>query len=483
MKRALKIVSLSLIFLLFGACSKEKDKNARMEDDGSTRFDSEIICFEGPKISSEGDYAEESDICLINGNYYSFCSFFRDTGFVSSLISYSPDGKIKEQRDLSSLPGISSKAETLFVNDIHFDNKVLISSVDYSTESQILRYLTLDVESGEVKEFPFLNDLTPDMDVLDIRSDGQDDLYALISLSDSGSMIYEIWCGKSDHVDKKVSLTSYITADVYEYADKICLEDGKVCVTVVGDETYILDYDCSSGEIGKEDVELPSGDSIRIFENTVYSFEPDGVYIIEKGEKKACFLFENTNIRRSLTLKATPIASDEDSITLSSVDYDRITDSTTRYVINVSKLDEKDYADKKPLVAAFFGHDDSFLDKAVYEFNKNHDDVYIKSDLSYIMDEGLIEDSVDWSAPNAIELYDRAYREKTAELVDSLRADLISGDCPDIIFNAGAVSVLCNDDCLADLSGVFEKGTDPEDLFQNVIAGAYEDGNISFFQL
>ena len=147
--------------------------------------------------------------------------------------------------------------------------------------------------------------------------------------------------------------------------------------------------------------------------------------------------------------------------------------------ITLTKAGTNPHAGKAVITAAAIGNSEVPypICEAIRIFNDTNKDYYIQ--LLYNYD---IRNNLDYSSAQTDDEVDDIYYRNAADLNDLLAINMLSGDGPDIILNAGDIRQIQTEKHLVDLSSYVsgENGIHTEDYFSNVIDAAKKDGRLLF---
>lgn len=136
-------------------------------------------------------------------------------------------------------------------------------------------------------------------------------------------------------------------------------------------------------------------------------------------------------------------------------------------IVELTKADENPNAGKQIMeLYVADGQIDPIISDAVIQFNDTNPDYYIEFSDRYDT-----YDYIDYIGIENEDDYESEYLEASSELSDELAVDIINGEGPDIIMNAGSLSQLNNDNCLVDLMPCLTE-LDQNKYFTNIINGA-----------
>ena len=193
----------------------------------------------------------------------------------------------------------------------------------------------------------------------------------------------------------------------------------------------------------------------------------------DKKEITDAFSFEDCSIDRGELSGAGVLSYTEDRIVLqnmltSSENYGEYDETNVVYVL--TKEDKNPNAGKTVITAASYSGFDSSLCNAICKYNETNPDYFIKLINNYSSN-GLYYQGVFNGVSSA---YDTRSLNAYAGISNQILIDIMAGEGPDILFDAGSLSQLNNDDYLLDLS----KEIDPSGLFGNIIEASKTDGKL-----
>lgn len=190
----------------------------------------------------------------------------------------------------------------------------------------------------------------------------------------------------------------------------------------------------------------------------------------KKNEIRDIFSFDSCNINRSDTEGLTVVSVTDQEIILTGTQIspeDEELFETTVYVLTKEKTNPN--VGKTILKAATVDIFPRSFCEAVSMFNESDPDYYIMLDYSYSLDELYRRGGINTGLEDNL-----GYLEARSTLSSQLAMDLITGEGPDIILDAGCFPQLNRDDYLIDLS----QEIDTSCIFDKVIELSETDGKL-----
>ena len=468
------------------ACSKDKDKRKYtgfVEDDGDPWYDMELTYF-APAVVEGGDpstYEYYPPMLMEDGNYYLFLEG-KTSGLMDfqMIAQYSPDGSFMGVKDPGAVQD-ENDTSTVWLDTGYVSGSTVLMyryGIGDQMDTAIYGY---NIMTGESKLIPYLNDLSDTQALTDFCLYGEGKVCAVIS--DYSSETVELWSFDGDGNNlKKVNLADIASVEDVGYTEILSSSGSELTLASYGDKNIYIIYDCESGSAETKDMEDRSYDVVNssVLGDFTYEMREDGIYKNADGKKAEPYiLYEDANAIRRLVEISTVTGDDDTGLTMTGVDT--VNESgrfvSHPYSLKLKKYDKDPNIGKKLLMAGYMGSVDAYIDEAVYNFNKTSSEYYIMFISDYCMDFSSL-DNIDWNKENASEEYEKQYGQIEADSVNNLAMDLIAGEGPDLILNAGRYSQLRSSDCLEDLGPLFERDMDKSDFFANMYEGTKIDGKL-----
>ena len=408
---------------------------------------------------------------------------------------YDVNGKLINTVDVGN--AISYRDNQTVQDIIVDDGGVYICRSDCSSAGELSYYLAgVDLQSGDIGEFeelPYTSmDVSSGSGWCFYEGSWINGDYLVSGYEDSGVLRFVI-CnnGMCKIVDLSTALPS---ANIMMITGCMKVSEKEIVLICSYSNVTFLSLDLESGEVRDSDEEyawldrLVSTERISSFDGVSYYTDQDGLKRINtaSGQIEEVISFDCCNVNRSIM----------DGLSLFAVNGDRyifaggvshpdsrdqfdIGETAAPVVVTLEKAATNPNAGKVIITAAAVGNSDIpfAICEAVRVFNDTNEDYYVR--LTYDYD---IRQNLDYSgAASEDETMDIYYRTAT-ELNDRLAIDIMSGDGPDIILNAGDVRQILTEEHLVDLRSYVEgeRGIDAGDLFANVIDAAMIDDALLF---
>ena len=467
-------------------CSKDKDDVEVLEDDGKSWFESDMIRFDMPFGEGDEDDFEASRMWKCGDRYFSIMldnSNERSRGV--KLLEFDKEGKLTGQTDIDLFGEKAADAYIVYdTPTMMFDSKMIISCFYSDDEKNGEYYFAYDVLEKTAERLSYLDGLDPDSFVQDIDKTDDGSYCTLIgTFGETDDVDYQIMVSSADAVTSSRSISEAGLPGAVESIYDMSTGKDNVDVLLRSDANYIVTLDISGD---KYDVTKLSGSglfNLCLDNGSAFGFKETGLYKLTEDKETPCFLYENTNIIRNLVGSSEVIEASADNIILSGQTYFSDSKFVQPYVFDVSKASDDYISGRTVITASYLNNLDDYLDEVVYKFNKDNTEYYVKLTSDYLLDVDAIDESINWNSADADAQWERLYAEGKSEIIDRLAMNLISGDGPDIVFNAGNCSRLLSEDYFADISGLFERDMDKAEFFSNIIEDAKVDGKLYFVPL
>ena len=484
-----KVLCLSLAaLLLFTSCSFAKTSEAGTIKAGDTWFNAKTTMIENL-------YKDKK----LDGYEFEICGAYKD-GFVvksygytytsgddfENLDYYSFDGKLIKSVDISELT-YNRQIENVSVID-NCVQLALKDSVRDASNPEIKRSeVNIDLTSGVV------GDLEEAVNVSEKYGlDSELDYDGSWTIGDYTVSRYSSWNMKSVFVisnNGKIKIADmsvdrqFKDASVFNY---IIASEKEILLVCLSNKVRFLSLNLETGEFTDKDEEYAwlntvNYDSrISSFGGKTYVTDQSGIKCInfETKELEDVVSFNCCNINRSIVSKCNLISVDNDRYVFAGMvnTYDSYTmfdssDKEIPAIIVLEKADKNPNAGKMILTAATVGRVETpySISEAIREFNETNKKYFI-----VIESELNVADYFDYSNAETHDDSDDVHYNGASALSDQLATDLLSGNAPDIILNAGEYSLIHSEDYLVDLTGYIngKKGIKEADYFSNVMDAA-----------
>ena len=449
--------------------NKYKNKNFAWHD-------SEICCVykDGILLYTEGGYT--------SGKYFAFFDYYTFNGELIKSIDVSKELENRQVEDyIISNDGI----------------KLRIRNCLYSSDIKDLQYFTaeLDPEKGSLSELEFLEAIPyskddngrPSYDESFIIGD-----YSITRLGKGSSYSFKISKnGKTKQVDLSVNPAF---SDITYIGDHIIVSDKEVLFLCLSANMKFLSLNLETGEFKDKDEEY---DWLNILEyNTrVTSVDGRSYFTDQSGVKRInfetksfeeAFSFNSCNVNRNIFGRLRLLSAEDGRYVLTgsishsdSLAADMPGSDGVPTIVVIEKADKNPNAGKIIITAAAAG--ETYLTYEVCEairiFNDTNDKYLIQIDSRL-----KFSDFVDNRNAGSSEERSRLYYIGASQLGGQLAADILSGDGPDVILNAGDFDILQSEDYLVDLYSYIngKNGINEADYFSNVINAAKSNGKFFY---
>ena len=263
----------------------------------------------------------------------------------------------------------------------------------------------------------------------------------------------------------------------------IIVSEKEILLVCFSNKVRFLSLDLETGKFENKDEEytwlntVNYASRISSFGGKTYITDQSGIKCInfETKELEDVVSFNDCNINRSIISRFDLVSVEDDRYVLAGTvnNYDSLTlfsqkSNEIPEVIVLEKADKNPNAGKIVLTAATVGwvNTSYSISEAIREFNETNKKYYIQ-----IESELNSADYFDYSNAESHDDSDDVHYNGTSAISAQLATDLLSGDAPDIILNAGNYSLIHSEDYLVDLTGYIngKKGIKEADYFTNVI--------------
>ena len=289
--------------------------------------------------------------------------------------------------------------------------------------------------------------------------------------------------GESKYVDL---YSDPALSEVIHVSGCITVSDTKILLVCLQNGTRFASIDLENGQVKDVTEEytwlktINYDTPIASFEGKTYIVKQDGVKCInlEKKELEEVFSFDNCNINR-YALADMEILSVKDGKFVFAGD---IGDEASKGLPTIAVLEKQEtnpHAGKTIITAGAVGNADvSYaICEAVRIFNNTNENYFIKMVYDYDLKSRL-----DLKNAQTDDEIDDIFYKTSADLNDLLAIDMLAGDGPDIILNAGTIRQIQTDKHLVDLSSYAKgkNGINADECFSNIIDAATNDGKLLF---
>ena len=409
---------------------------------------------------------------------------------------YDMHGELVKSIDVSK--SVSYEAHTRINEVIVNDAGAYLDIADTSSGAEKHYWATVDLETGEIsgREETVIDlekyGLSGNTFVQGIWKVGE---YTVTGYQnwDSGSFFFVI---SKNGQSKVVNLSEALpSADIFLIFNYLPVSDTEMLLMCAYSSVKFVSLNLETGEVQNKDEEfswlesMANKKGISTIGGKSYISDQNGIKRIDFTAKEIVDVlsFNECNINRYLMNGLSLLSVNEDTYVFmdeinydDSVQFDGMTENTeVPTLIVLEKADKNPNAGKMVITAASVG-DTSLtypICEAIRIFNDTNKDYFIQMDYSYD-----ISKFTDYSHVEDDDERKGIYYVGAANLYDKLAIDMISGDGPDIILNAGDILPIQTSGRLLDLNNYIsgKNGIHEEDYFTNVIDAAKVDGKLLY---
>ena len=391
--------------------------------------------------------------------------------------------------DVSEADSDKNRKELLDI--IVRDDGVKLKIRDYSKNEDNYFMADLDLQTGTIGEFVASNE---DPDILAKAANGSLRLTwpvgdYLVSLNSDDSLIIN-HNGKSMFVD--VTANPSFADLIYISSSYIALSETKIILVCLQNGIRFVSLDLQTGELKDVTQEyswlktISYDTPIATFDGRSYISNQDGVKYIntQTKELEEVLSFNNCNINRFTVRDMELLSVNDDKLIFAGFIRDEDTtifgDRFTMPTITVLEKAEKNpNAGKAIMTAAAIGNTEISYSicEAIRLFNETNEVYFIQLEYNYD-----IKKTLDYGGAESEEDYANIYYKTAADLNDLLAINMLAGDGPDIILNAGNIRQIQTDKHLVDLSSYLsgKNGIKTDDYFSNIIDAAKADDKLLY---
>ena len=266
----------------------------------------------------------------------------------------------------------------------------------------------------------------------------------------------------------------------------IIVSEKEILLVCFSNKVSFLSLNLETGEFTDKDEEyawlntVNYSTRISSFGGKTYVTDQSGIKRInfETKELEEVVSFNDCNINRSIISRFDLVSVEDDRYVFAGMasTYDAYTmfgpaDKDIPAVIVLEKADKNPNAGKLVLTAATVGRVETPypISEAIRKFNDTNKKYFIQ-----IESELNVADYFDFSNAESHDDSDDVHYNGTSALSAQLATDLLSGNAPDIILNAGDYSLIHSEDYLVDLTAYTngKNGIKEADYFSNVLDAA-----------
>ena len=480
------MISALLIFTQIAAvtgCSgKNKGKVKKVSED-SAWFTTTTTEIDG-KYKNKNVDSHGTEICGIykDGILLYTAGVYTNGGNFAFFDYCTFDGEVIKSIDVSKELEYKQVMDVIFSNDgirLRLFNQLQPSDV------REYRYYTavLDLENGVLGELEFLEsipyaaaDSTPSYEKTYIIGD-----YSVTRFEKGLSTSFEI---SKDGKTKLVDLSTIKAFSNIIIGDYIVVSEKEILFVCWSANVKFLSLNLETGEVKDKDEEydwlnmLEYSTRITSIDGKTYITDQSGVKRInlEKKEFEEAFSFNSCNVNRYIFGRLKLLSAEDGRYVLTgsinhsdSLDLDFYSSSDdVPTIVVIEKADKNPNAGKIIITAAAAG--DTYLSYEICEairiFNDTNEKYLIQIDSKL-----RFSDFVDYGNTDDDEERSRNFYIGVSQLGGQLAADILSGNGPDVILNAGDFDILQSEDYLVDLYSYIngKNGINEADYFSNVI--------------
>ena len=432
---------------------------------------------DGVVIKVDGSYVLPEDFDWENGNAeeYSFLN----------LDYYSVNGELINSVDVGKVVSSETgmRIEAVFVSDGH----VKLKAFDTKNGKDKCLLADVDLETGVVGEFEELAFAIPDDYIMDNSVFCNENWVVgdyLVSCYNKGSS-YAIIIG-NDSNSRFVDLSGNPKfSDAYIFSSMI-VSDTDILFYCFSNNVRFISLNLETGELENRDEECSWLNTIdyttRIlsFDGNNYISDINGIKYINFASKQLeeVVSFNCCNLNRYTMRRMDLLSVNEDRYIFGDIDWNDY-GSYNVTALSLEKADKNPNAGKAIITAAMVRPINlSFpICEAVRIFNETSTDHYLMFDNRY-----NLADYVDYSNAESEDDKKVIYYKGASALSNQLATDLLSGDGPDILLDAGDFSLIQSEEYLVDLSRYIngKNGINESDYFSNVINAAKSEDKLLY---
>ncbi|MBO4928316.1 MAG: extracellular solute-binding protein [Clostridiales bacterium] len=436
---------------------------------------------DGLVIENVGEYVLPDDFDWATDNYEDY-EFY-------NIDYYTLDGELIQSVDVRKADSDRNKTELLDI--IVRDDGVNLRIRDYSNKEEKYYVADLDLQTGTIGEFV---ELAEDPNILAKAANGSlrttwsiGDYLVSLCVDDSFVISHN---GKSMFVD--VAANPSFADLIYISSSYIALSETKILLVCLQNGIRFVSMDLQTGEVKDVTQEyswlktISYDTHIASFEGRSYILNQDGVKYINSQTKELeeVLSFNNCNLNR-YSVRAMDLLSVKDDKFIfagfvSEEDSTFFGDRFTMPTITVLEKAEKNpNAGKAIMTAAAIGNTEISYSicEAIRIFNETNKDYFIQLEYNYD-----IKKTLDYGGAESEEDHYNIYYKTAADLNDLLAINMLAGDGPDIILNAGNIRQIQTEKHLVDLSRYIngKNGINTDDYFSNIIDAAKVDDKLLY---
>ena len=482
----------------FAGCKSNSREEVRKVSKDSLWFNTTTTRFEDKYKSMKLEYYEtnllgaykDGIVFRVDGDYRLPDDFdwekdnLEDYSF-TNLDYYTFKGELINSVDVSK--EVSAENNTRLYDIISNGDDISLKILDMSNGKPEFFFADVDLEKGIIGEFEESGNNTSDLSQTDnmyfhgtwIIGD-----YSLSRYGSGNSFSFIIEKGGSSKFVNLASDPHF--SNILYISGYIIVSETEILLICLSNNVTLLSLNLETGEIKDKDEEYPWLSSVNYFSHTLsadgktYVADQSGIKIInfESKQLDEILSFNCCNINRytmsDMDLLSVEdgryvfgeILGDEDSLAM-----DYMGNRGVPTVVVLEKSDSNPNEGKIILSAASAGQILLMYPvcEAIRVFNDNSDKYYIQLDNKL-----KITDYIDYSNAESNDEQRGIYYNGASALSNQLATDMISGEGPDIILNAGDFSQIQSEDYLLDLNQYIKgkNGINESDYFSNVMDAA-----------
>ncbi|MBR5057624.1 MAG: carbohydrate ABC transporter substrate-binding protein [Clostridiales bacterium] len=288
---------------------------------------------------------------------------------------------------------------------------------------------------------------------------------------------------------------AFPSADIWMLTGCMMLSEKEVVLICPYSDITFVSLNLETGKFQNKDEEyswlnkLAYRESISSFDGESYITDQGGIKRInfETKQLEEVVSFDNCNLNRAVIDELSLFSAKGDKYVFAG--RSTYSDSHSKFtfgngvsvptLVTLEKAGTNPNVGKVILTAAGIGNAEVSYSicEAIRIFNETNEEYFIQ--LSYNYD---LIGKVDYSNAQTEDEQDDIYYKTAADLNDLLAINMLSGDGPDIILNAGSIRQIQTEKHLVDLNSYVsgKNGINTEDYFSNVIDAATVDGKLLY---
>ena len=486
-KRTIPAALLSVCISVTGITSCSSKDKARVISKDSPWFNVTTVDFEMPDPPKKDHYTSALDPFYRDGGYDALIEYedIGDYGSIGYAVRYNDSGKIVDSVN------VSEKLNKTFSTDLSdyeiqygeiFGNSSNSYSLIYIEKEESYekpKYALLDLSTGECKDYNFLGELAGNgiVEYQTVLDSGKAIYLVEDYTADISSEIITMVIVENDKIVQKLSLSEVLGEESFRmtgmdsYKNEILFYGG-----LQGENKEInFRYDLETGKLTRKEL-TSAAFQLSIYDGKEFTVTPEGVFDIsgEKSDTEPVVDFDYCNVRRDLCSGLLVISNDENGCTLAGETYNDNDEVIIRKYC-FEKASENPNAGKKILTVGIIGYVLRMHYMSVYDFNNSSNEYFIEMKEYFSKEEEFALSSVN----NGIYGTDEA----VANDVENKSVDILSGEAPDVLFDAHSYIQLKDPDILTDMSSIVKDISKDQAIFENVISASRSGDELYFIPL